>query len=109
MPVTALCALFHVPDARSVHACRRVDPTRVRCAAVGECGKNYAYMMGEDNAGHCRRACGACVQCKPGAEACWTAEREKLGLLGHLDEELTTLFGDKGVTASEPAPADVHA
>lgn len=53
-------------------------------------------MVGEDSVGHCRRACGACTVCPPGDEDCLAAEREKLGLLGHLDNEIGTLFGPTG-------------
>ena len=68
-------------------------------ADAGECERNKVYMTGDEatggsSAGHCRRACGVCSACADDDEDCWTAEREKLGLLGNLKRELSTLFGD---------------
>eukprot|EP00892_Ulva_mutabilis_P010404 jgi/Ulvmu1/7736/UM039_0044.1 len=74
--------------------CKDTEPRCKAWADAGECARNKVYMVGEGGKGHCRHACGVCTLCDDDDEACWAAERERLGLLGHLEKELSTLYGD---------------
>lgn len=72
---------------------RPVSEGAVACAALGECTKNAAFMLGsEATEGHCRLACGACTPCDEHDSECIASSRAVQGYLNITPEEMAQIF-----------------